>query len=207
MNQAKTPAQIRAILLGIIEKMANDPDRFVVHPQKDFTRNRICTMPNVIRNLITAENHTLNRELFSFYSSLKMKIPTKSAFIQARSKLKPEAFQYLLNEFNKSFPFRKTFCGFHLISCDGTDSNIPALANDGDSFISFNSGNGGYYQNHLVACFTNNHDKHTSQLVMTGDPEDIASHKGTHMAIAGALLQGLGSAYDLIPTRETVVKG
>ena len=153
MNQAKTPAQIRAILLGIIEKMANDPDRFVVHPQKDFTRNRICTMPNVICNLITAENHTLNRELFFFYSSLKMKIPTKSAFIQARSKLKPEAFQYLLNEFNKSFPFRKTFCGFHLISCDGTDSNIPALANDGDSFISFNSGNGGYYQNHLVACY------------------------------------------------------
>lgn len=59
----------------------------------------------------------------------------------------------------------------------------------------------------LNLVFTNNHDKHTSQLVMTGDPEDIASHKGTHMAIAGALLQGLGSAYDLIPTRETVVKG
>ena len=59
----------------------------------------------------------------------------------------------------------------------------------------------------LNLVFTNNHDKHTSQLVMTGDPEDIASHKGTHMAIAGALLQGLGSAYDLTPTRETVVKG
>ena len=59
----------------------------------------------------------------------------------------------------------------------------------------------------LNLVFTNNHDKHTSQLVMTGDPEDIASHKSTHMAIAGALLQGLGSAYDLIPTRETVVKG
>ena len=58
----------------------------------------------------------------------------------------------------------------------------------------------------LNLVFTNNHDKHTSQLVMTGDPEDIASHKGTHMAIAGALLQGLGSAYDLKPTRETVVK-
>ena len=58
----------------------------------------------------------------------------------------------------------------------------------------------------LNLVFANNHDKHTSHLVMTGDPEDIASHKGTHMAIAGALLQGLGSAYDLKPTRETVVK-
>ena len=58
----------------------------------------------------------------------------------------------------------------------------------------------------LNLVFTNTHDKHPSQLVMTGDPEDIASHKGTHMAIAGALLQGLGSAYDLKPTRETFVK-
>ena len=58
----------------------------------------------------------------------------------------------------------------------------------------------------LNLVFANNHDKHTSHLVMTGDPEDIASHKGTHMAIAGALLQGLGSAYDLKPTRETFVK-
>lgn len=58
----------------------------------------------------------------------------------------------------------------------------------------------------LNLVFANNHDKHTSHLVMTGAPEDIASHKGTHMAIAGALLQGLSSAYDLKPTRETVVK-
>ncbi len=153
MNRARTPAQIRSKLLEIIGRMSNTPDAFVVRPQKDFTRNRICTMPNIIMNLITAENHSLNRELFSYYKSLKTKVPTKSAFIQARSKLKPEAFQYLLNEFNNAFPFAKTFCGLHLIACDGTDSNIPALAEDGDSFISYNSGKGGYYQNHLVACY------------------------------------------------------
>ena len=153
MNRAKTPAQIRSKLLEIIEKMSNAPDAFVVRPQKDFTRNRICTIPNIIMNLITAENHSLSQELFSYYQSLKTKVPTRSAFIQARSKLKPEAFQYLLNEFNNAFPFAKTFRGLHLIACDGTDSNIPALAEDGESFISYNSGKGGYYQNHLVACY------------------------------------------------------
>ena len=153
MKQARTPAQIRSKLLDIIGKMSNAPDEFVVHPHKDFTRNRICTMPNVILNLITSENHTLNRELFSYYHSLKSKVPTRSAFIQARAKLKPEAFHYLLDKFNKSFPFTKTLRGLHLISCDGTDSNIPALEEDPDSFISFNSGKGGYYQNHLVACY------------------------------------------------------
>ena len=59
----------------------------------------------------------------------------------------------------------------------------------------------------LNLVFTNNHDKHTSQLVMTGEPENIASHKGTHVAIAGAFLEGLKKAYDLNPVHETIVQG
>lgn len=59
----------------------------------------------------------------------------------------------------------------------------------------------------LNLVFTNNHDKHTSQLVMTGEPEDIASHKGTHVVIAGAFLEGLKKAYDLNPVHETIVQG
>ena len=58
----------------------------------------------------------------------------------------------------------------------------------------------------LNLVFANNHDKHTSHLVMTGDPENLASHKGTHVAVASALLNGLSTAYDLIPTRVTEVK-
>lgn len=59
----------------------------------------------------------------------------------------------------------------------------------------------------LNLVFTNNHDKHTSQLVMTGEPENIASHKGTHVAIAAAFLEGLKKAYDLNPVHETIVQG
>ena len=53
--------------------------------------------------------------------------------------------------------------------------------------------------------FVNNHDKRTSHLVMTTEPEGVFDNKGTHMAIAGALLKGLTSVYDLKPVRETVV--
>lgn len=59
----------------------------------------------------------------------------------------------------------------------------------------------------LNLVFTNNHDKHTSQLVMTGEPDNIASHKGTHVAIAVAFLEGLKKAYDLNPVHETIVQG
>ena len=58
----------------------------------------------------------------------------------------------------------------------------------------------------LYLTFTNNHDKHTSQLSMTGEPEDLTQHKGTHAMVAAAFLQGLRKMYDLQPICETVVQ-
>lgn len=58
----------------------------------------------------------------------------------------------------------------------------------------------------LKLTFTNNHDKHTSQLSMTGEPEDLTQHEGTHTMVAAAFLQGLRKMYDLQPIRETVVQ-
>ena len=58
----------------------------------------------------------------------------------------------------------------------------------------------------LNLTFTNNHDKHTSQLSMTGEPEDLTQHKGTHAMVAAAFLQGLRKMYDLQPVRETVIQ-
>ena len=58
----------------------------------------------------------------------------------------------------------------------------------------------------LNLTFTNNHDKHTSQLSMTGEPEDLTQHKGTHAMVAAAFLQGLRKMYDLQPICETVVQ-
>ena len=58
----------------------------------------------------------------------------------------------------------------------------------------------------LNLTFTNNHDKHTSQLSMTGEPEDLTQHKGTHAMVAVAFLQGLRKMYDLQPVRETVIQ-
>jgi len=47
----------------------------------------------------------------------------------------------------------ENFQRINLLGCDGTDSNIPADENDVDSFVSYGSKNGGYYQNHTVAVY------------------------------------------------------
>ena len=59
----------------------------------------------------------------------------------------------------------------------------------------------------LNLTFTNNHDKHTSQLSMTGEPEDLTKHKGAHAMVAAAFLEGLRKMYNLETVCETVVHG
>lgn len=165
MAMQKTPARIRAKLHSTIEDMDQNNSAFVKNPAKDFTRHRICTFKNTILNLLTMESHSLNRELYDFYYPLNRKPPSKSAFIQARHKLLPDAFYFLLTQFNKQFPLKKTFKGFHLVACDGTDSNIPADQNDASSFIPYNSNNGGYYQFHTVVLYDLLEKRYTDVII------------------------------------------
>ena len=153
MSSQRTPAQIHSSFYNIIQDMSSHPEPFVVKPKSDFTRRRICTFENMVLNLMTMESHSLNRELFEFHRFRSKHLPTKSAFVQARGKLNEQSFWHLFHRFNQCFPFQKTFRGLHLLGVDGTDSNIPADEDDTESFISYNSKNGGYYQDHTVAVY------------------------------------------------------
>lgn len=54
----------------------------------------------------------------------------------------------------------------------------------------------------LYLTFSNNHDKRTSSLSMTGNPENLKEHRGTHMVLASAMLEGLTKLYDLKPDED-----
>lgn len=149
----QTPAHIRSTLHLCLKEMENDIGNFVKRPGKDFTRHRISSFSDTILTIMTMEAHSLNRELFEYYSAQKRTPLTKSAFVQNRGKLSPNALPYLLKSFNSKHPFLKQYKGLHLLACDGTDSNIPADEDDTASLIPFNSNNGGYYQFHTVVMF------------------------------------------------------
>ena len=153
MSSRRTPAQVHSSFYRIVQNMSSNPESFVINPKADFTRRRICTFENTVLNILTMESHSLKRELFEFYRFRSKHLPTKSAFVQARGKLNTQPLWHLFHSFNHCFPFQKTFKGLHLLGVDGTDSNIPADDDDTDSFIPYNSNNGGYYQNHTVAIY------------------------------------------------------
>ena len=145
---------IKYSLLKTIDFMAQDPDRFVRKPGIDFTRNRSCPFPSVILCLLTMENSSLNRELRRFFPPRKDgSFITKSAFVQQRAKLNDQALPFLFSSMNRIFPFKKTFKGYHLLACDGSDVNIPPLPGDASTCVVSNTEGSVYYQFHLNSVY------------------------------------------------------
>lgn len=150
-----TPSTIRRTLFRTIDTMKKNLDGLVLHPGRDFTRKRRLPLSDLILLMMSMEQSTIGGEIHRFFNSrypqksLQSR-PTASAFIRQRAKLKDVFFLELLKRFNAPFPFTETKFGLHLLACDGTDLNIPA-DEDPDTFISYNSRNGGYYQFHTTA--------------------------------------------------------
>lgn len=143
-----SPTRIRSVFnefLGSIkpEDVARSPG--------DFTRNRLCPLPDTLGVLLSMSGHSLNTEISDFFFYKSKSTPTKSAFSQQRSKLTDDALPNLFRRSNELFPFRKTFKGLHLLAADGSDLNVPSLPGDTSTFMPYNSGKGGYHQMHLHA--------------------------------------------------------
>jgi hypothetical protein len=101
--------------------------------KKHFTRKRCLTFTIVVLFLLNMVKRALQDELDEFFRLLNQqdvaaRIVTKSAFSQARKKLKYEAFVELdhtqVNYFYEHFEYR-TWHGFRLLAVDGSTCQLP----------------------------------------------------------------------------------
>ena len=83
----KIAEQIKSALRQAIDDVAAQKERYVMNPEKDFTRDRKMPMRDVINMIISMEGGSLGKELSHFSSQKKMSL-TASAFVQQRSKIK-----------------------------------------------------------------------------------------------------------------------
>lgn len=109
---------------------------------KDFTRQRCLTFTIVIIFLLNLVKRAMQDELDKFFKLLQGKaiaerFVTKSAFTQARRKLKYEAFielnQVQVDYFYEYFD-PLTWQGFRLVAVDGSMSELPDIETLGQHF-------------------------------------------------------------------------
>lgn len=111
-------------LMHIMEKMSLNSDAYVKHPGKDFTRARKISFLDTLRFLTSLGGSCMDKELLDFYS-YNPDLPTTSAMLQQRSKLKPNTMKKLFCDFTASLPKHSHFHGYHLLAADGSEISFP----------------------------------------------------------------------------------
>lgn len=104
--------------------------------EKDFTRNRKQSFSGTVLFMVNFLTKSLSLEIVNFVSHLKEKLGrnqsafTKSAFVQARNKVSPEVFLYLIKRLNDEFytdnsNVKLILNGFRVLAVDGTCITLP----------------------------------------------------------------------------------
>lgn len=152
MKKEKRCIFIRNTLLSAISKVASDPDKCVVRPGRDFTRNRKLPLSTMLQMLIGMGGGSLMKELHEWFD-LSAHTASISAFVQQRNKIKPEALEYVFRHFLNTVSLPGTCCGYRLLAVDGSDLRLPT--NSGDSFSLIQNEEGGKHYNlvHLNAMY------------------------------------------------------
>ena len=157
------PKHIKKLLMSEIKKVADRPELYCLHPDRDFTRKRKLSMETALTGIIGMGCGSLTNELIDlFHSSPQM--PTASAFTQQRSKIKPEAFKAIFDGFSKGI-MTKLPEGMPIFAVDGLDIQIAANPDDSESYFPGKNGEKGYNLLHLNALYEINHQIYADSVI------------------------------------------
>ena len=78
---------VKMMLIASIDELAKTPEKFAVHPGKDYTRSRKLCFKDFILLLLTMEGDCIREELYRFFGRSD-DTPKKLAYCNQRAKLK-----------------------------------------------------------------------------------------------------------------------
>ena len=146
------PKYIKNTLFSVIHDMAKHPEDFCRCPEKDFTRKRKLPFEKVLTLLVKMGGHSLRDEMLDCLA-FEETPASVSALVQQRSKLLPEALEYLFREFTNRCHKQKLYKGYRLLAVDGSDLQFTANPNDPLSYFPGVNGQKPYSFLHLNALY------------------------------------------------------
>ena len=144
------PKQIKKILLSEIELLSNNVTDYIRNPRRDFSRNRKLPFSTIIKSIIGMESKSLTNELIDFFNTSDL--PSASAFVQQRLKIKPEAFKVIFDGFTSRI-LKRTKENMAVLAVDGTDIQIATNPDDTTSYHPGTNGQKPYNLLHLNALY------------------------------------------------------
>ncbi len=157
------PNHVKKLLSSEIERVTNSPELYCVNPTTDFTRTRKLSMDTIIRGVIGMGSKSLSNELIDLFDA-SSHMPTTSAFVQQRSKIKADAFESIFRGFSNKLqdPFHEDMSIF---AVDGSDIQIPANPSDAASYFPGSNGQKPYNLLHINALYDLNNHIYTDAII------------------------------------------
>lgn len=142
----------RSLLFNVIEEMESNPSLFVLNPKKDFTRKRKIDFGTFMKFTLGMSGRSMNKEILDFFD-FSTNAPSNSAYNQQRSKVLPEAFEFLFHEFTSNLVLNDRFHGYRLIACDGSNISIASNPKDTETRVRSNQFDTNVNRLHLNALY------------------------------------------------------
>lgn len=169
------PKTIKKHLLSAIDAVASNPESCGYVPGVDFSRKRKITLKSLLTGLISMEGKSLSNEVIDIYKDATS-IPTTSAFVQQRNKLKPEAVYDVFHEFTKNAAVHSKK-SLVMLAVDGSEITIPDNPDDTITKILHNGELGFYNSLHLNALYDLSNGIYIDAEIQNG------AEKNEHMAL------------------------
>lgn len=157
------PKFLKELLLSEIKSVTERSDEFCVEPGRNFIRNRKLSFETVIKTIIGMESKTLTNELINAFNA-EPDLPSASAFVQQRCKIKPEAFKTIFNGFTSKI-INNTPTEFRILAVDGSDIHIATNPDDLSSFHPGTNGQKPFNLLHLNALYDLNQHIYTDAVI------------------------------------------
>lgn len=129
-----TYKHLKNVLDYNIRKLAEVSSIFCENPECDFTRERKLNFETTLKYIICMETGSIKDELLKL-NDYSIETPTASAFIQARDKIKADAFKTLFHRFNNKTHKDKLYKGYRLVAIDGCELPIDNTIYDQETTV------------------------------------------------------------------------
>ena len=133
-----------------IETVANASDKYCSNPGRDFSRKRKLPFKKVVESIIGMGSKGLTNELIDIFNN-DPDMPSASAFVQQRNKIKPEAFRDIMAGFTEKITGQSSH--LRLLAVDGSDIQIATNPDDEDTYFPGTNGQKPYSLIHLNALY------------------------------------------------------
>jgi len=158
---------VKENLLGQLDDLNRIRWLFTPNPQKDFTRSRKLDFMETIRILLSMGGKSLGVELLEYFS-YDVETITKSAFVQRRDKISPNALELLFHMFTNTIAHTKCVDDYRILAIDGSDLSIPFNPNDEDTHFHNGPKAKGFNLIHLNALYDLESRLYVDALIQPG---------------------------------------